>query len=265
MTITKKEVKGFAKYWRFFVYFGTVVMGIGLFGLILNKDADNLIFFGLGICSLGFAPLSISMASESTRIAKESKAISEKSNEIAEDSKIIAQQSKDRMDTIGDAEIQQSIINIEGIRKEYFYGIQEYLNTPLANRTAINIGYLQQINIFTTWLNYQNIQKALIYKDYMSDTRRLRLFGLHRLLMGNILPNWEHQIVSNESIHQLLMRINILYEHLEDNDNFHEQFYEVLNEYVGWIESDEEFLEYIVRINTELTARNLLNLFEPFQ
>jgi len=256
------------KLWKIFLLILVICMTILAIYNALIRDVP----VALGFLSVGFAILSILFAIRSIEIGNESKVISEQSNRIslqsvtiAEESRNIAQESKDRMDTIGDAEIQQSIINIESVRMEYFYGLQEYLNTPLVNRTAINIGYLQQINIFTTWLNYQNIQKALIYKDYMSDTQRLRLFGLHRLLMDNILPNWEHQIVSNESIHQLLMGINILYEHLEDNDNFHEQFYEVLNEYVGWIESDEEFLEYIARINTELTARNLLNLFEPFQ
>ena len=52
---------------------------------------------------------------------------------IAIESGIIARKSKARMDTIGEAEIQQCIIDIESIRREYFYGIQEFLNTPIAS------------------------------------------------------------------------------------------------------------------------------------
>jgi hypothetical protein len=183
---------------------------------------------------------------------------------IARESGFIARKSKTRMNTIGEAEIQQCIIDIESIRREYFYGIQQFLNTPRANRTAINISHLQQINIFTTWQHYEYIEKALTYRDYITDRQRLRLFRLHRTLIDVVLPNWQFQIVSNESVHQLLMGINILYEHLEDTNNFHERFYEVLNEYVGSIEEDEEFLEYIARINRELEARGHNNLFVPF-
>lgn len=240
---------------------------ITLFNGLIKIDAD----FPLGVAyfSMSLACTSIILGFESIIQGNRSTTIAKESRDIANESNTIATDSRKRMKTIGDAEIQQCIINIESLRKEYFYGIQEYLITPLgiplSQGSVVNIGHLQQINIFTTWLNFQNIRKALIYKDYMSDEQRLRLFGLHRLLMDNILPNWEHQIVSNESIHQLLMGINILYKHLEDKNNFHEQFYEVLNEYVGWIEPEEEFLEYIARIDTELKARDLLNLFEPFQ
>jgi hypothetical protein len=242
-----------------FILVGIIALFNGL--VDINTDLPlGIAYFSLSLaCTsiiLGFE--SIIQGNKSTRIAKESR-------DIANESNTIAVESRNRMETIGNAEIQQCIINIESIRKEYFYGIQEYLLTPAVNRTIVNIGHLQQINIFTTWLNFRNIEKALIYREYMSDEQRLRLFGLHRLLLDNILPNWEHQIVSNESIHQLLMGINILYGHLKDNYNFHEQFYEVLNEYVGWIEPGEEFLEYIARIDRELRAKDLLNLFEPFQ
>lgn len=230
---------------------------------------------GLAYFSMSFACTSVILGFESiiqgkrsTTIAEESRDISRESRDIADESNTIATDSRNRMETIGNAEIQQCIIDMEKLRMDYFYGIQEYLITPLGipmqHGPVVNLGHLQQINIFTTWINVLVIRKAIVYREYMTDRQRERLFGLHRLLMDNIFPNWEHHIVSNESIHQLLMGINTLYEHLEDNNNFHEQFYEVLNEYVGSIEEDEEFLEYIARINTELNNRGHYNLFVPF-
>lgn len=183
---------------------------------------------------------------------------------IAIESGVIAKQSKKRMDTIGEAEVQQCIIDIESIRREYFYGIQQFLNTPMANRTVINLGHLQQINIFTTWQHYEYIVKALTYKEYMTDSQRTRLFRLHRTLIEVILPNWQYQIVSNESVHQLIMGINKLYEELEDPNEFQIKFYEVLNGYVGYIEEDEDFFEFVDRVNTELDNRGHNNLFVPF-
>lgn len=224
---------------------------------------------GLAYFSMSLACTSIILGFESVIQSNRSTTIAEESRDIANESNTIATDSRDRMVTIGNAEIQQCIIDMEKLRMDYFYGLQEYLITPLGipiqHGPVVNIGHLQQINTFTTWINVLVIRKAVIYKEYMTDRQKERLFGLHRLLMENIFPNWEHNIVSNESIHQLLMGINTLYEHLEENNNFHEQFYEVLNEYVGWTEPEETFLEYIARINRELVARDLLNLFVPFQ
>jgi hypothetical protein len=224
----------------------------------MPHDYSNILFtFGLGFTSIGVAVISIGISIESGIIAKKSK-------EIAEASKVIAEESKSRMETIGEAEIQQCIIDIESIRREYFYGIQEFLITPLSNRRRVNLSHLQQINAFTTWQNYEFIEKALRYKEYMTDRQKLRLFRLHRTLIEVVLPNCHFQIVSNESVHQLLMGINKLYEELEDPNEYQIRFYEVLNGYLGYIEEDEEFLEFISRVNTELDNRGHDNLFVPF-
>ena len=99
----------------------------------------------------------------------------------------------------------------------------------------------------------------------MNDTQQLKLFRLHRTLIDNVIDNWQYQIVSNESVIQLLMGITKLYENLEDTHNFEEKYYEILNEYVGWIEPDESFLEYITRKKREVKQRGFYGLFIPFQ
>ncbi len=252
------------KLWR---AFGWILIIIGIITIIslicflISKytNIDLVIVpFLLALLSISLGIISLHIALKSGEIAEESLTISEKAKEISE-------QSKERMDTIKDAEIQQCIISIQEIRKEYLYGIQEYLFTPIANKKPINLSHLQYINIFTTWLHLENIRKALIYKDYMTDAQQLKLFRVHRTILDIVINNWQHQIVSNESISQLLTGISIVYENLEDTRNFREKYYEILNEYVGWIEPKEEFLEYITRIKRQLKQRGFYVLFEPFQ
>ena len=102
------------------------------------------------------------------------------------------------------------------------YDLHNYLNTPIANRQPINLSQLQQMNIFTTWFQFQSIKKAVIYTEYMDDSQQLKIFRLHRTLISNVLLQWVNQMVSNETVRQLLMGITLLYENLEDTHNFHE-------------------------------------------
>jgi len=177
----------------------------------------------------------------------------------------IAIDSGDRMTTIGAGEIKQSLINIQEIRKEYTYGLDEYLHTPKNNNKQPNIQRLQRINIFTTWLQFENIQKVIIFKDYMTPQQTSKLFRYHRTLIDFVLPNWKDKIVTNESVIQLLSGITKLYENFEEPTNFHEKFYVLLRQFIGQTQQDEEFLDYINRKKQELKARGMYNLFRRFQ
>lgn len=177
----------------------------------------------------------------------------------------IAIDSGDRMNTIGDGEIKQSLINIQEIRKEYLYGLDEYFETPVQNGNQPNFQRLQRINIFSTWLQLENLNKMIIYKKYLTTQQTSKLFRYHRTLLDIVLQNSERNIVTNESTIQLLSGITKLYENFEEPDNFHEKFYELLRYYVGEKEQDEEFIQYITRKKREVKARGMYNPFRRFQ
>lgn len=268
----------FRSYGNYFVLI-SIVSGIGF--LIFSQFARGWLTIGFALISVGIAFISIKIAIDSG----------------------------DRMTTIGDGEIKQSLINIQEIRKEYTYGLDEYLHTPKKNKkpqgkilqckkckhewiyggkkikgfiscpacrnsnvdiikhqvVEINIQRLQRINIFTTWLQFENIQKMIIFKDYMTPQQTSRLFGYHRTLIDFVLPNWKDKIVSNESVIQLLSGITKLYENFEEPNNFHEKFYVLLRQFIGQTQQDEEFLDYINRKKQELKVRGMYNLFRRFQ
>jgi len=240
---------------------------ITLFNGLVKINTDfplGIAYFSMSLaCTsviLGFE--SIIQGNKSTRIAKEARDIARESRDIANESNTIATESRNRMDTIGDAEIKQCVINMESLRKDYFYGLQEYLHTPIANGTVVNIGHLQQINIFTTWLELENIDKAIIYKEYMDDDQQFKFFRLHRTLIENVLEISQNPIVSNESVSQLLTGIIKLYENLNETRDFHQEYYAVINGFLGMIRPNENFLNYVKRKKQELAQFEEHDLFD---
>ena len=237
------KIRGFFRRWGFHISFCFISLGFIFFVLSdfarrevfensLSEMYSNLwLTSAFGFITIGIALISIKIAIDSG----------------------------DRMDTIGDGEIKQSMINIQDIRKEYLYRVDEYIVTPQQSGNPPNIVRMQRINIFSTWLQLENLNKMVIYKKYVSEKQLSKLYRYHRTLLDIVLDHTGKNIVTNESVIQLLSGIVILYENFKEPDNFHERYYEILNQYVGFILEDESFLDYIIRLKRELKAKGMYN------
>jgi len=100
----------------------------------------------------------------------------------------------------------------------------------------------------------------------MDDTQQLKFFRLHRTLteaaLDRVLEISPNSIVSNESINQLLTGITELYENLNETSNFYQEYYDVLNGFIGMIQPNESFIDYVSRKKQELSQFNEHELFD---
>lgn len=176
---------------------------------------------------------------------------------IAFFSSITSYKSDEKMKTIGEAEIQDSIITLLQIRHTYFEDYRRYFieYSHLDNNRA-NIDYRRnRLRDVTEWATYEQIRglkKAMKFKNYLINEDKGDILLSHKILIENIMkPEHIDFFLINRYPKQLLMGCRILKNNLNNltvgTDNYEEIFTDLFSDYLLPRGDGEDFLVYVNR------------------
>jgi hypothetical protein len=181
----------------------------------------------------------------------------------------IAQESKERMDSIGSTEIQDSILNLLQIRSKFFEDVQKYFTDYQGfNDFRSSENYrgdnLRSVFEWATWYQYVALSKAMKMKKYLSEPDKIDILRSHDIIISNVMNEqmikFSQPIVMNRNVNQLLNGCRLLREELPDlranNQDYEVIFENSFHNYLLIRIPGEDFLIWIQRNKQLITNEN---------